>query len=210
MFTFNNTIFIGLPINEIVFGQEGLPYLFMYYVATLTMFWTLGNFVIVKASDQYNQKLKPGQMIKSVISPGLVGVIVGFVLVVTEYEVPYFLWETVTYLSELCVPLSLIMIGINIAEIKGFTLNSSVDELLVIGSKFIITPLCMLALLSIFGISKGLDWNVFMLTSSMPCHTQTVILAEYYDTDPVYASKLITQTTLISLITIPIFSALLS
>ena len=29
-FTFNNTMFIGLPINQIVFGHDGLPYLFTF------------------------------------------------------------------------------------------------------------------------------------------------------------------------------------
>lgn len=31
-FTFNNTMFIGLPIISIVFGDDGLPYLFTAYL----------------------------------------------------------------------------------------------------------------------------------------------------------------------------------
>ena len=43
-FTFNNTMFIGLPINQIVFGHEGLPYLFTFYLVTIVLFWSLGAY----------------------------------------------------------------------------------------------------------------------------------------------------------------------
>lgn len=37
-FTFNNSMFIGLPIISIIFGHDGLPYLFTFYLVTITLF----------------------------------------------------------------------------------------------------------------------------------------------------------------------------
>jgi len=32
MFTFSNTIFIGLPINLAIFGEKAVPYVLLYYI----------------------------------------------------------------------------------------------------------------------------------------------------------------------------------
>ncbi|WP_312499093.1 AEC family transporter, partial [Enterococcus sp.] len=40
MFTFSNTIFIGLPINLAIFGEKAVPYVLLYYIVNTTLFWT--------------------------------------------------------------------------------------------------------------------------------------------------------------------------
>ena len=42
-FTFNNTMFIGLPINQIIFGHDGLPYLFTFYLVTIVPIQDIGQ-----------------------------------------------------------------------------------------------------------------------------------------------------------------------
>jgi predicted permease len=56
---------------------------------------------------------------------------------------------------------------------------------------------------------EGLAFQVFMLTATMPCHMQTSILAEYYEVESEYASKLVSLSTLVCLVTIPLYATLL-
>ena len=203
-FTFSNTIFIGLPINEIVFGSEGLPYLFTFYIITLAGFWSLGAFELAKASPLHSD----GISIKKIFSPGLIGVLIGGAVVELNISIPVALDTALRYLGNLTVPLSLLVIGANLVVFTKGIAKITADEAIILIGKFIISPLYMFLLLHFFHIG-GLAFRVFMLTASMPCHMQTSILAEYYEVEGPYASKLVSLSTLVCLITIPIYVTLL-
>lgn len=203
-FTFSNTIFIGLPINEIVFGQEGLPYLFTFYLITLAGFWSLGAYELAKASPLH----AGGFSVKKIVSPGLIGVMIGGALVQLGWSIPLALDSAMRYTGNLTVPLSLLVIGANLVSFANGIPRVTIDEIIILAGKFIISPLYMFLLLTLFHV-EGLAFQVFMLTSAMPCHMQTSILAEYYEVEGAYASKLVSLSTLVCLVTIPIFVALL-
>lgn len=203
-FTFSNTIFIGLPINEIVFGHDGLPYLFTFYLITLTLFWSLGAFGLAKASPSH----KDSYTFKKILSPGLIGVLIGFAIVEFDWSIPSVFDSALHYLGALCVPLSLLVIGANLVVFSKGIPKITRDESIILIGKFIISPFYMYILLQLFNI-EGLAFQVFMLTSTMPCHMQTSILAEYYNVESEYASKLVSLSTLICLVTIPIYVTIL-
>lgn len=205
-FTFNNTMFIGLPIISIVFGENGLPYLFTAYLISLSFFWSLGAYTISKASDNIST---PAFSIRRIFSPGLIGVIIGCLLAGFELRLPVILETSLTYLGDLTVPLSLLVIGANLANSlsKGMFIIT-VDQVLIMLGKFVISPLLAFGLFTLFGIS-GLPLHVFIMVAAMPCHAQTAILAQFYDVEGEYASNLVSLSTLISLFTIPFFAAIL-
>jgi predicted permease len=204
-FTFNNTMFIGLPIIQIVFGNEGLPFLFTFYLATIVLFWTIGAYTLSKSSRMMGASFS----IKKIFSPGLMGVIIGCFLVELEWKLPLVLETSLTYLANLCVPLSLLVIGSNLAKSlsKGLT-KFSLDQFFIMAGKFIIHPLLIFILFSMLHIN-GLPLHVFILTAAMPCHAQTAILAQFYEVEGEYASNLVSLSTLISLITIPLYATIL-
>lgn len=204
-FTFNNTMFIGLPINQIVFGHEGLPYLFTFYLVTIVMFWSLGAYTLCKASDVGGKSFS----IKKVFSPGLIGVLIGCALVELEWHLPVILETSLTYLGDICVPMSLLVIGSNLAiSMKKGMAKITLDQIIILAGKFIIHPLLIWGAFSLFGVS-GLPLKVFILTASLPCHAQTAILSEFYDVEGAYASNLVSLSTLVSLITIPLYAGIL-
>ncbi|MDR3295006.1 MAG: AEC family transporter [Clostridiales Family XIII bacterium] len=204
-FTFSNTIFIGLPVNQIVFGQEGLPFLFTYYIITLAGFWSVGNYEIARASKLHES----GFSLKKIINPGLVGVILGAAIVELQIVLPAPLHTALSYLASICVPLSLLVIGSNLSGFaKGFT-RPKLDEAVIMAGKFVLSPLLMFLLLRVAGVA-GLPFRVLMLASSMPCHMQTSISAQYYGVEGEYATRLVSFSTLLCLITIPVSVALLT
>jgi predicted permease len=204
-FVFSNIIFIGLPINQIMFGSEGLPYLFTFYFVSITMFWSVGAYKLAKASPSAEKTFS----FKKIINPAFVGIITGCLLVETRLDIPYVFDQVIRYLAALGVPLALLVVGANLAGLAKSVPKISKDEWVILASKFIICPLFMFILLRLFGVS-GLAFKVFILTSSMPCHMQTSILAEYYEVESAYASKLVSVSTLFSLITIPVYTTLLN
>lgn len=204
-FTFNNTMFIGLPINQIVFGNDGLPYLFTFYLVTITMFWSLGAYTLAQASDLHSGSFS----VKKVFSPGLVGVLFGCLLAEMGWHLPLILETSLTYLGNICVPLSLLVIGSNLAtSISKGVRKITIDQVAIMLGKFVLHPLIIFGIFNALGLS-GLPLKVFILTASLPCHAQTAIMAEFYDVEGEYASNLVSLSTLISLVTIPIYASFL-
>lgn len=204
-FTFNNTMFIGLPINQIVFGHEGLPYLFTFYLVTIVLFWSLGAYTLCKASNMGGKSFS----LKKIFSPGLIGVLIGCLLVEMEWHLPVILETSLTYLGDICVPLSLLVIGSNLAKsVSRGVAKVTKDQVVILLGKFILHPLIIWGAFSLLDID-GLPLKVFILTASLPCHAQTAIMAEYYDLEGEYASNLVSLSTLISLVTIPIYASIL-
>ena len=204
-FTFNNTMFIGLPINQIVFGHDGLPYLFTFYLVTIVMFWSLGAYTLCKASDTGGKSFS----IKKIFSPGLIGVLIGCALVELEWKLPTILETSLTYLGVICVPLSLLVIGSNLAKsMKHGLQRITLDQIIIMIGKFVLHPLIIWGAFTLFGVG-GLPLKVFILTASLPCHAQTAIVSEFYNLEGEYASNLVSLSTLISLVTIPVYASIL-
>lgn len=204
-FTFNNSMFIGLPINQIVFGHDGLPYLFTFYLVTIVMFWSLGAYTLSSASELEEKSFS----VKKIFSPGLIGVMIGCCLASFELHLPTIPETALTYLGDICVPLSLLVIGSNLAKSVSHGLSKiTLDQIFIMLGKFVIHPLIIWGAFSALGIS-GLPLKVFILTAALPCHAQTAIVAEYYDVEGEYASNLVSLSTLISLFTIPVYAGIL-
>jgi predicted permease len=138
-----------------------------------------------------------------------VSVFIGVALVEFEIDIPIVLHTALDYLSGLCVPLSLLVIGANLSSLSKNFRRPGLDELAVIAGKFALSPLFMALLLSLFRVS-GLPFRVLALASTMPCHMQTSINAQYHGVEGEYAARLVSLTTLLCLFTIPAAVALLA
>lgn len=218
-FTFNNAMFIGLPINTIVFGHDGLPYLFTFYLVTIVLFWSLGAYTLCNASDLSVQKDNKVFSWKKILSPGLIGVFIGCFLAGFALHLPRILETSLAYLGDICVPLSLLVIGSNLARSlsKGFQ-RITFDQILIMMGKFLIHPAIMFGAFTLSGpaflgltsfTAADLPFQVFVLCAALPCHAQTAILAEFYDLEGEYASNLVSLSTLICLFTIPVYAGML-
>jgi predicted permease len=207
-YTFSNVIFVGLPINQIVFGDEGVSFLFAYYIVILAAFWSLGVGKIAAAAPENPKNIKNKIQIGQIINPGFVGVIIGSIMVYAGLHLPEIADTVLGYLGGLTVPLSLLVIGANLVVFSKGIPHISKDEVVIMLGKFVISPLVMLGLLKLFSV-EGLPFAVFMLSSAMPCHMQTSILAQHYNVEAAYASKLVGLSTVLSLVTIPVYVGLI-
>ena len=215
-FIFSNLIFIGLPINQLVFGETATPFLFAQYIVTFTFLWSYGAYQIAKVSPDRqvsaNTSGKPQKhsiSVSAIFNPCLISILVAYAFVYAEIDLPRVIGPALGYLGNLTVPLALLVIGANLTIFRKGIPKPSADEIMIMVAKFLISPLLMLVLLKLFGIT-GMPFYVFLLSSTMPCNMQTSILAQHYNVEPGYASKLIGLSTMISIVTIPCYVALIT
>ena len=83
-----NTIFIGLPLNIALFGDNALAYFLIYYITNTISTWTLGVFLMT--SDSKDGKKKQGSKFnwKKLLPAPLLGFIVSVVFLVINIPLP--------------------------------------------------------------------------------------------------------------------------
>ncbi|MFS9253210.1 AEC family transporter [Streptococcus infantis] len=208
MFFNSNTIFVGLPINQALFGDASIPYVLIYYMCNTTFFWTLGTYLIQRDGEgeaQFDLKTS----LKKVFSPPLMGFILGLVMVMLQVKMPAFLASDLQYLGNLTTPLSMIFIGLSVSHIGVKQLVLGKDQLLILLGRFLVAPLLMATIVYWVPL-PSLMKQVFIIQSAMPVMTNAPVVARLYGADSDYAAIMVTETTLATMVMIPILMVLIA
>jgi len=207
MFFNSNTIFVGLPINQALFGDASIPYVLIYYMCNTTFFWTLGTYLIQRDGEgeaQFDLKTS----LKKVFSPPLMGFLLGLVLVMLQIKLPAFLASDLQYLGNLTTPLSMIFIGLSVSHVGVKQLVLGKEQLLILLGRFLVAPLLMASIVYWVPL-PSLMKQVFIIQSAMPVMTNAPVVARLYGADSDYAAVMVTETTLATMVVIPILMLLM-
>ena len=208
MFFNSNTIFVGLPINQALFGDDSIPYVLIYYMCNTTFFWTLGTYLIQRDGEgEARFDLKTS--LKKVFSPPLMGFLLGLVLVMLQIKLPAFLASDLQYLGNLTTPLSMIFIGLSVSHVGVKQLVLGKDQLLILLGRFLVAPLLMATIVYWLPL-PSLMKQVFIIQSAMPVMTNAPVVARLYGADSDYAAVMVTETTLATMVVIPILMLLMA
>jgi malate permease and related proteins len=214
MFSLSNTIFIGLPVNTLLFGEASLPYVLLYYIANTTLFWTVGVWGIARDGSVAGGRAAPPflsrESLGRILSPPLLGFLAAVALIMLGVTLPKPLMDLCKTMGAMTTPLSMLFIGIVVAEADWRGLRPDAGVILAVAGRFIVSPLI---LIGIVRLARPLDLplllkSVFLIQAAMPAMTQTPILARAYEADTEYAGIVTSLTTALSLATIPLFMSL--
>jgi predicted permease len=209
MFFASNTIFMGMPVNIALFGEISTPYVLLYYAANTTLFWTLGIFAMTRDSSTRKGSVIGVDTLKRIFSPPLLAFLAGVVLVLLELQLPDFLMDSFKYLGNLTTPLSLLFIGNTFGALNVKGIKFDKDMAAMIFGRFILSPLTVYGLALLIPV-PSLMTKVFIIQAAMPVIAQSAITAKAFDADYKYATVMVTATTIISIIFIPIYMILLN
>ena len=101
----SNTIFIGIPVNNALFGEQAITHLLLYFLGNTLFFWTIGNFAIAKEGTKADHRLTKREILQRIFSAPLLGTLTGIALLLLNVPVPHFVTETCTMLGGLGSPL---------------------------------------------------------------------------------------------------------
>ena len=204
----SNTIFVGIPVNLALFGEEAVPYVLLYYFASTVFFWTVGQYAITRDIEGEARLIPLRTRVMQIFSPPLLGFLTGLLLILCNVELPFFIQDAARYLGNMTTPLALIFIGITMHDmgLRGITITR--DLALALSGRILLGPLVMFTLLTFFPVG-GLMGKVFIMQSSLPVMAQTAILSAYYHTDAEFGAKAVTMSTLLCIFTVPLYMTLL-
>ena len=184
-----NTIFIGLPLNIALFGNEALPYFLIYYITNTISTWTLGIYLMTTP---------------------LIGFLVSLVFLIFKIPIPDFATSTLTYIGNIVTPLSLIYIGITLAKAGLKTIKFDRDTIITLIGRFILGPVVMFAILSLTAKNMPADeFKTFVVQSAAPALAVLPILASQGNGDVEFSTNVVTLSTILFIVVVPIVVSLL-
>ena len=205
-----NTIFIGLPLNVALFGDQALPYFLIYYITNTISTWTLGVYLMTSDSKLGQSKETSKFDWKKLLPAPLVGFLVALLFLILRISIPDFATNTLTYVGNIVTPLSLIYIGIVLAKVGLKTITFDKDTIVTLVGRFILAPLIMLLVLKFFAPNmETVEFKTFMIQSATPALAVLPILANQGKGDVEFSTNVVTLSTVLFIVVIPILQTLL-
>ena len=202
-----NTVFMGLPLNLSLFGEEAMPYFLVYYVMNTLSIFTVGTYVV--AIDRPGVNKTKGIEWKSLCSPPLISFLMALGVVALGIPTPTFAQNSISIVGSLVTPLSLMYIGINLKQSGLGTLRLDRDIVLALAGRFIIFPMLMVLVLLMGGTDNMLLKETFIIQSTIPTLVIMPILAAEAGGDIDFATNVVTMTTIAYLAILPLWSLFL-
>jgi predicted permease len=129
--------------------------------------------------------------------------IVGLVLFLFSFKLPAPLFKSLKMAGDITSPLSMIVIGINLAQANAGQIWGRLRLYLTSFTRLLVLPFLVGLACRLLGFHGPL-LNLAIILSAMPAGSTTSILASYYNVTPEEGSALVFLSTLLSMATIPL------
>lgn len=209
-----NTIFIGLPLNVALFGDAAMPYFLVYYVLNTVSTWAFGVFLIAR-DPLPGQSAAPQKKFdwKKLLPAPLLGFLLAMVFLLADVPVPSFAHAALGYIGATVTPLSLLYIGITLCDAGLASIRFDRDTIASLLGKFVFAPLLMFVL-----IYLGKSWlalpaaeaKTLIVQSSVSALAVLPILANEARGDVRFATNVVTTSTLLFVVVVPLVDWLLA
>ena len=198
----SNAGILGNAIAEGIFGDLGIMYAAVYTIPTRIFMWSVGLTYFTEAPTKK-------ELVKKVLThPCILAVFFGFVLLITQVQLPGVVNQTIKTLANANTATCMILIGSILAGVPFKSLAGK-DTLYYSFVRLILMPLLIWGGCRLTGIDS-LVTNISVVLAGMPAASVTAILAEKYDSDAEFATRCVVLSTLLSVVTVPLLCIFLT
>ncbi len=194
---FGNCGFMSLPIQQAILGDTGVLYC-ASFIAIFNFFtWTWG--IINMSGNKKEMSVK-----KVFLNPGVISLTIGFLIFVLSVPVPEIIQTPIGYFAALNTPVPMLIIGYHLSKSD---LKKAVRDI-----KCFFGCIARLAILPILGVGilylLGFRGELFVSTAisaSAPTAAYATIFAYKYNRAVDLSVNMVSLSTLLSLLTMPVF-----
>ena len=201
---YGNVGFMGLPLIQLVLGEQAMVYGVINLIVFNLFNWSQG---VVLMGGRRQVSLK-----QAVLNPGILGTVVALVLFLCGITLPSMVGSAVSFLGSMNTPLAMVIIGAQMASADWRSVFRSPAILLACGLKLVAMPL--LTALILYPLHPEPDlYCTLVLLAGVPTASITAMFAQRYGQDVSTSAQLVTVSTLLSILTLPccgVLAALLS
>ena len=196
----SNAGILGNPIAEGAFGSIGLMYASIYLIPQRSFMWSFGLTYFTVSPSRW-------QLIKKILThPCIIAVELGLVLLIGQFQLPGVISDTISSLGSANTSVSMLLIG---AILSTVDLKKMVDRdsLYYCAVRLILSPGLVDLGCRIAGLEEMVT-GVSVLLSAMPAASVTAVMASKYQQDAPFAAKIVALSTILSMITAPLWCLL--
>ena len=195
----SNTAFLGLPMMENLFGSAGLLVSSIFVIPNrVNTFGIAVNFFTTKEGEKLGKRLR-GMLTQ----PSIVATVVGIAIVLTEVRPPEWCVNTLSSVAACSTPLAMMVIGAVIQDnLKQMRLRPLTMQLCLL--RLVVIPLVVYAACRAAHLDRVL-MGTAVLFAAMPAGSTVALYADKYDADVAYAGEVVLMSTLLSILTLPIW-----
>lgn len=193
---FNNATFLGYPIVVNTFGPTGIIAYCGFIIAFNIALFSYGIWLF---EHKVNLKL-----IKNIVTnPNILAVLIGMVIFLTNIKLPSFITSAVGFVGNATTPLSVICIGFMLSHADFKSIFKKWRLVVTAIIQLIVGPVATFFLLTWLKFPTEVI-SVCTLIQALPTATSLGLFATKYGGNNIESSELVTISTVISVITMPI------
>jgi malate permease and related proteins len=189
--------YLPIPLVQGIFGERTTGVLFVHNIGLELMLWSVGVWFLTGEGSWRRALNIPffailGALVLNLLNAGA--------------WLPTFMLDSLRFLGQAALPLSLLLTGVSLADAVGEGgLTEKIGQTIAgCAVKLAILPPLILLAAKWLPCSVELK-QVLIVQSAMPCAMVPVILARYYRADSGTAVRIVLASTLIGFLTIPLW-----
>jgi len=201
---YSNAGFMGIPLISSLFGSEGVFFAVVSLAAFNIFSWTQG---VSLFKDNDNGSVEKTDWRQVLLNPNIIAIVLGVLIFVFSVKIPNMPNQVIKYIGSINTPLSMIVIGNSLANIK-FTKDMLGKEIgLTILLRNLIFPMIGIVILKLVGVT-GITFYTTIVMAACPVAGLVVLFTLQVQDDTAPAISAMSLSTILSLITIPLIFAL--
>ncbi|UQS82074.1 AEC family transporter [Bombilactobacillus folatiphilus] len=198
---FPNSGNYGVPLVLFAFGNKGSNYAMMIMVFHNILMGLVGVFIAASSHQHGIQGLKTAVL--AILKQPMNYVILPAILL-HYYHIllPVNLMKSVNMLSNITIPLIMLILGMQLADVK-MTKISPITIILAVSARLLLSPLLAWLVCSWLSVGKLLT-QIIILMAAMPSAANTTLYAIQFETEPDLVSSCTLMSTLLSVGTLTV------
>ena len=202
---FPNHVFMGWPVMAAIFGQGAIFYAAFANLAFSAYAYTFGIWIFQK----YGQKGEKKQSLRSVLlTPINVALVIAMIMFVTGLRLPASIEGALDGFGSITTPLAMFYVGTILAANRPREVFADHRVYMMSFLRLILVPLLVLFLARPF-VSDPISYGTLVIGNAMPVAAYCAIYAGAYRNNVQLASRFVSVTSILCLVTIPLFAVLL-
>ena len=197
----SNAGFMGIPVAEGLFGLEGIALANIFLIPMRVFMWSFGIAVFSGSRDW------KGTVKKVLTHPCIIAVVLGIAGMLLRVKLPELIMKPLNYLNACNTAMSMLVIGMILARLEP---RQFLDKKVLFFSlhRLVFLPVLVFAACSLLPVSVTAR-NISVILAAMPVAANTSIIADQYNQDSLFATKLVVISTLLSIPTTALWSMIL-
>ena len=197
---FSNCGYMGIPLEQAIFGSDGIFYV-TAAIATFNIFaWTYGVCLMGGKSS--------GGFFKALLTSANIAIAVGIVLFFLPWRLPRVLAVPIATIGNLNTPVAMLVMGYYLANAKFLTALTTKSTYLMLLLRHFLLPGLLIAVLSMCPFIDRTVRLCAIIPAAAPVGALLTVFAVRYNGEARFATAVVSVSTILSILTIPLLLGL--